>query len=151
MAPWMHPIIYVRGYAMSEGERDETAADPFCGVIRSRPGLSYAMTFGVKVPDYQVGRRFWADGHYEGRYLFQDTLLINMVPPARDGDDWKVQFAWQSEHSGPPTQEVPLSKLKNDKIEMLIPVETTTRQGGVATPGIQGNIRLIASAWNASV
>lgn len=26
-----HPIIYVRGYAMSESERDETAADPFCG------------------------------------------------------------------------------------------------------------------------
>ena len=29
-APYF-PIIYVRGYAMSEGERDETAADPFCG------------------------------------------------------------------------------------------------------------------------
>lgn len=26
-----HPIIYVRGYAMSVAERDETAADPFCG------------------------------------------------------------------------------------------------------------------------
>ena len=29
-APY-YPIIYVRGYAMSESERDETAADPFCG------------------------------------------------------------------------------------------------------------------------
>jgi hypothetical protein len=27
----LHPIIYVRGYAMTEDERDETAADPFCG------------------------------------------------------------------------------------------------------------------------
>ena len=26
-----HPIIYVRGYAMSRGEIDETTADPFCG------------------------------------------------------------------------------------------------------------------------
>lgn len=26
-----YPIIYIRGYAMSEGERDETTADPFCG------------------------------------------------------------------------------------------------------------------------
>ena len=120
-------------------------------VKRSRPGLSYAMTFGVKVPDYQIKKMFWADGHYEGRYLFQDTLLINMVPPTTETEDWKVQFAWQSEHSGPPTQEVPLSKLKNDKLEMLIPVETTTKQGGVATPAIRGNIRLIASEWNASV
>ena len=29
--PSYHPIIYVRGYAMTEGERDETTADPFCG------------------------------------------------------------------------------------------------------------------------
>ena len=26
-----HPIIYVRGYAMTPGEIDETTADPFCG------------------------------------------------------------------------------------------------------------------------
>ena len=26
-----HPIIYVRGYAMTEREQDETSADPFCG------------------------------------------------------------------------------------------------------------------------
>lgn len=26
-----HPIIYVRGYAMTQGEIDDTAADPFCG------------------------------------------------------------------------------------------------------------------------
>lgn len=26
-----HPIIYVRGYAMTRGEIDETTADPFCG------------------------------------------------------------------------------------------------------------------------
>jgi len=37
------PIIYVRGYAMSRGEIDETTADPFCGfnigstVIRATP------------------------------------------------------------------------------------------------------------------
>ena len=26
-----HPIIYVRGYAMTHGEIDDTTADPFCG------------------------------------------------------------------------------------------------------------------------
>lgn len=30
MTPY-YPIIYVRGYAMSEGEINETTADPFCG------------------------------------------------------------------------------------------------------------------------
>jgi hypothetical protein len=27
----MWPIIYVRGYAMTEGEIEATTADPFCG------------------------------------------------------------------------------------------------------------------------
>ncbi len=26
-----HPIIYIRGYAMTAAERNETAGDPFCG------------------------------------------------------------------------------------------------------------------------
>jgi hypothetical protein len=26
-----HPIIYIRGYAMTVAKRNETAADPFCG------------------------------------------------------------------------------------------------------------------------
>ena len=113
-------------------------------VNQARPGLAYAMTFGVKVPDYQIKKMFWADGHFEGRYLFQDTLLINMVPPAQSNEDWLVEYAWQSKHSGPPTERVPLSKLRKDKLELLIPVETSQR------PGIAGKIRLIASEWNAA-
>ncbi|MDM4768210.1 hypothetical protein [Pelomonas sp. SE-A7] len=31
MAETYYPIIYVRGYAMTEAERNETAVDPFCG------------------------------------------------------------------------------------------------------------------------
>jgi hypothetical protein len=29
--PYHYPIIYVRGYAMTRGEMDDTTADPFCG------------------------------------------------------------------------------------------------------------------------
>jgi hypothetical protein len=42
----LHPIIYVRGYAMTESERNETATDPFCGfnvgstVYRATPDRS---------------------------------------------------------------------------------------------------------------
>ena len=33
----MHPIIYVRGYAMTQREIDETTADPFCPKYRPFP------------------------------------------------------------------------------------------------------------------
>lgn len=44
----LHPIIYIRGYAMTETERNETAADPFCGfnvgstVYRANPNKAAA-------------------------------------------------------------------------------------------------------------
>lgn len=114
-------------------------------VNRARPGLAYAITFGVKVPDYQIRKVFWADEHFEGRYLFQDTLLVDMVPPSQDDGPWQVKIAWQSLHSGPPTENVELSKLKKSKLELLIPVNTNFH------PGIKGNIRLTAIEWNATV
>ena len=41
-----------------------------------RPSLAYGLTLGVRVPDYEVERKFWADGHYEGGYLFHDTVIV---------------------------------------------------------------------------
>ena len=52
------------------------------------PSLAYALDLGVRVPDYEVERRFWPDGHFEGGYLFRDTLIVQMVPPAKDGKSW---------------------------------------------------------------
>ncbi len=35
----LYPIIYVRGYAMTQGEIDETTVDPFCGSISARRSI----------------------------------------------------------------------------------------------------------------
>ena len=56
------------------------------------PSLAYAMTLGVKVPDYQLEKRFWADQHYEGGNLFRDTAIVEMVEPVAAGRDWSVKF-----------------------------------------------------------
>ncbi len=57
--PPFYPIIYVRGYAMTEGERNETAADPFCG-------FNLGSTLYRASPDKREGPK---------KFVFESPLL----------------------------------------------------------------------------
>jgi hypothetical protein len=111
-------------------------------VDQERPSLAYAMTIGVRVPDYQVEKVFWPDQHYEGGYLFRDTAIVEMVPPAAAGGDWSVKYSWQSDSIGVATTELSYRKLKEGKVQVQIPFDS----GG--KPGISGKVRLVIGAWN---
>lgn len=54
-----HPIVYVRGYAMTPGEIDETSADPFCG-------FNLGSTVYRAVPDRDRQPR---------KYIFESPLV----------------------------------------------------------------------------
>lgn len=43
-----------------------------------RHSLSYSVTLGVRVPDYEVDRSFMWNKHYEGGYLFRDSVVIDV-------------------------------------------------------------------------
>ncbi|WP_305043257.1 esterase/lipase family protein [Geoalkalibacter sp.] len=111
-------------------------------VNAARPSLAYGLTLGVRVPEYEVERRFWADTHYEGGYLFRDTLVMEMVPPRQAGGDWTVHHGWQSNQAGRATQALAYKTLRNGKIEMRVAF------GAHQAPGIQGHLRFVVSAWN---
>ncbi len=106
------------------------------------PSLAYAMTLGVRVPDYEVDRKFWADKHYEGGYLFRDTVLVELVPPQVGSESWTITFDWQSHNIGRITQPLAYETLKNGKLQMRIPF------GKKSAPGIIGQVRFVVSAWN---
>jgi hypothetical protein len=66
-----------------------------------RPGLSYAVTLGIRAPDYEVERAFWRDGHYEGVSLFRDSLIVTIFDPEAHAkeiqaptSDWLVRYSW---------------------------------------------------------
>ncbi|MCC7483462.1 MAG: hypothetical protein IT529_00600 [Burkholderiales bacterium] len=108
-----------------------------------RASLAYAMTLGVRVPDYEVERRFWPDTHYEGGYLFRDTLVIEMTPPRKPGGKWAVNFDWSSRNVGRATQSLDYKSLEEGRIELKVPFANS------GAPGIRGNVRFVVSAWNA--
>lgn len=107
------------------------------------PSLAYAMTLGVKVPDYQVERRFWADQHYEGGNLFRDTAIVEMVPPAEEGGEWSVKYGWMSKEDGVATK-VLKYKVLTDQGSVVVEIPFV----GNNEPGIKGKIRLVVRSWN---
>ncbi|CAN7740593.1 esterase/lipase family protein [Variovorax sp. LjRoot178] len=65
------PIIYVRGYAMTAAERDETAADPFCGfnagstVYRATATKSQASKYVFESPVIRLITEFGYENVYQ--------------------------------------------------------------------------------------
>ncbi|MDB5828938.1 MAG: hypothetical protein JWQ73_3158 [Variovorax sp.] len=117
-------------------------------VKQDRPTLAYAMTLGVRVPDYQVNKKFWLDGHYEGSSLFRDTLVIEIAPPTADdpAKKWQVQYGWQSASGGRATVPIAYQQLQSGKMEVVVPLPVPA--SGAAGPAIGGKVRIEVSAWS---
>lgn len=111
-------------------------------VNAKRKTLAYAVTIGVRVPDYEVEKVLWRDNHYEGGYLFRDAVVIEMTPPPKPGNDWKVEYAWQS-RAGEKKALSLSPKALHGKVEISVDFEAP------GAPGITGRLRFIAGGWNA--
>jgi hypothetical protein len=111
-------------------------------VNQDRPSLAYGLTLGVRVPDYEVERKFWIDGHFEGGYLFRDTMIVKIVPPQQAGEKWAVTFDWQSKNIGRASQSLVCEPLDGGKLKMVVPFDSKS------APGITGQLRFIVSSWN---
>lgn len=118
-----------------------------------RRSLAYGMTLGVRVPDYEVERRLWLNEHFEGGYLFRNSLVMEMVPPKEGEATWKVKFAWQGAGVAVPDTEVTPAQIAANAIEVNIPFDSgTLRDDGSlkpTNPGIKGRLRFVIEAWNA--
>jgi hypothetical protein len=116
-------------------------------VNQNRPTLAYSLMLGVKVPDYEVDKKFWPNRHYEGQYLFRDSVVLEMTPPQTEDADWQVVYDWQSDNVGQSSTPIPTKALRGGKIEVSVPFST-----GDATPprspGITGTLRFILSEWS---
>ncbi|MDO8348707.1 MAG: hypothetical protein Q7T30_00605 [Planctomycetota bacterium] len=111
-------------------------------VNTNRPSLAYSVTFGVRVPDYEVERSMWFDKHYEGGYLFRNGLVIELVPPQAEDGEWNVKYAWQDQTTQSADTPIDTKQLTKGRVEVAIPFDSGK------TPGIAGTLRFVLSAWN---
>jgi hypothetical protein len=111
-------------------------------VNQARPSLAYSLTLGARVPDYEIDRKLWLNEHYEGGYLFRDSVVLEIVPPGDSSKDWTVNYDWQSQNPGKATKPLEGSKLDDGKLEFAVIFDNQK------SPGIRGRLRFIVSEWN---
>lgn len=125
-----------------------------------RPGLSYAVTLGVKAPDYEVERALWKDGHYEGVSLFRDSLIVTIYDPGAHAeligqatDDWLVRYHWLQRKGGLDANGEPIEeacRFSPSSLAAPVTVRVPLYQDGMsaATGRIEATLRMEARAWN---
>jgi len=109
--------------------------------------LAYSVTLAIRVPDYEVEKQFWPDRHYEGEYLFRDSVVIELKPPEQEDGDWQVTYDWQSANVGQGSTPVSPKELKNGKVAVSIPFVTADATPP-RSPGVTGKLRFVVSLWN---
>lgn len=121
-------------------------------VNKNRRSLAYSLILGVKMPDYEIEKRFWFNEHYEGGYLFRNSLILEIVPPANDTTSWKIKYAWQD--AGFSSADIVLQpqETAGKACEVTIPVESVTLDANgkkrPSVPGISGRLRFVVQSWN---
>jgi len=121
----------------------------------SKRSLSYGMTLGIRVPDYEIERKLWINQHYEGGYLFRNSIILEMIPPLREGSAWKVKYAWQDTGVVGATHDVDVAaeRLRQSRVDIDIPFDSYTLSAGgkriPSRPGVKGRLQFRISAWNA--
>jgi hypothetical protein len=94
----------------------------------------------VRTPDYEVDRRFWPDGHYEGGYLFRDALVVEVTPPDSSTGRWRVECTWESTRDAVPVVATEFAAADDPRLE--VPFAAS------GAPGIDGVVVVQLSRWN---
>ena len=108
-----------------------------------RATLAYSLTLNVRVPDYEIEKKLWFNEHYEGSSLFRNQIFMELTPPAGSAKKWTIRYAWQGTTINFETTEVDAKALQTGKVEVKIPLPS-----GKTSPGIEGQLRFVVSAWN---
>ena len=121
-------------------------------VNKNRRSLAYSLTLGVKMPDYEIEKRFWFNEHYEGGYLFRNSLILEIVQPTNASTPWKIKYAWQD--AGFSSADIVLQpkETAGKACEVTIPVDSVTLDANgkkrPSVPGISGRLRFVVQSWN---
>ncbi|AHE98259.1 lipase family alpha/beta hydrolase [Thioalkalivibrio paradoxus] len=130
------PVYLFSGYLSKRAKTEDTGDT----------ALAFAIDIGVQVPVYELDRRFWMNGHFEGGYLFRDKITIHVRPRA-DGTTFRYGLESSSGPSAAPRMLTPIEN-ENGRIVLEIPIGFAENAAAKPKPGMRGRLRITASPWN---
>src|SRR5829696_1612849 len=108
---------------------------------QTRTSLSFAADLCVRSPGYEVDKLLFLKDHYEGGYLYRDTVLLEATPPAQATDAWKFEYWFGSRHDSL-RRDAPIVEQTDDSLTFEIPIVQPE------PPGIRARLRVRTSYWN---
>ena len=113
---------------------------PDARVRSNRRSLGIAVRLLVRVPDYEVDRRFRRDEHYEGGTLFADKLNLEATRGADGGT--RVRYGWDNRTPNRAPRRLEVVPDGNGWTG-TIPFGRRDKR-----PGICGDLRIAIGPWN---
>lgn len=113
---------------------------PGARVRSNRRSLGLAVRLLIRVPDYEVDRRFWLDSHYEGGTIFADKLNLEVTPRV-DGLAG-VRYGWDTRTPNRTTRTLALAAEGDARVGTIPFGRSNVR------PGICGDLRITVAPWN---
>ena len=115
----------------------------FLDMSQSQTGSSFAfgMDLCVRVPGYDVDGLLFLKDHFEGGYLFRDTVMLEATPPAGKDGEWKFEY-WFANQRDRQRQQAAIVENTDDALTFEIPIEQPH------PPGIKAKLRVKTSYWN---
>lgn len=109
--------------------------------------LAFSMDLGIQVPMYEIDRRFWFDGYYEGSYIFNDEITFHVFPEEND-----VEYGLRSRQGFGNTAPAPDGALERDEegtiVRLTIPLGFEEGSENPPRPGFRGRLVLEVQPWN---
>jgi hypothetical protein len=106
---------------------------------QNRKSLAFAMDLCVRVPEYQVNGLLFLKDHYEGGYLFRDTVMLEATPTPDQEQSWRFEYWFVSDTSKRQDAQV-------DETEDILTFEIPIVQP--RPPGIKATLRVRTQFWN---
>lgn len=105
--------------------------------LASDTALMFSIDLGIRVPAFEIDRKFWFDQHFEG-FLYQETVTFALLPGS-------IRYGLASVNglgAAPTAAQITVTADGARQLRIAL----ATRKG--ALPGFQGRLVLKAEAWN---
>ncbi len=109
--------------------------------------LAFALEIGVQVPVYEIDNTFWLDDHYEGGYVYRDTVAVH-VRQSKDSTTVKYGLASVSGAGSANSAPSELPASVDGQLVYEIPIGFNANTSRKPKPGMRGRLRFAVSPWN---
>jgi len=135
------PVYLFSGYLLKRGKMSSSTRKS-----SSDTALAFAVDLGVQVPVYEVDRRFWLDDHFEGGYVFKDSVTFHVRTTAKGTT---LRYGLVS-RSGPGVAKTMLESESQPDGGLSYELPVGFKQGikHPPKPGLRGRLQMTAKPWN---